>query len=396
MKKIVLRGLYFTLFVGGLSCLGVAAANAADTTSGDDGLLSGTQAAIGLEVPVDLSGNSISILGDATSTAPEVAPAAPAAEPAAPAAEPADGATTSGDDGIASGTQAIVDVAIPIDVSGNAISVVGDSEQSGATEAAPAPEAESAPATTVGTDSLLGGTQGLVNIEVPITVGGNAITVVGDSSSTDSTSGASTAGGASDAPAGTGSSTSGDDGILGGTQVVPVVGVPVTVGGNAITLIGDPTTTGSDLTGGSTGGSSENTTGGDGSIGGGTQIIPVINLPIDLGGNAITVIGDPTVVDPTGPTTPTDPTDPTDPTNPTDPTDPTTPTDPGTPTTTTAVAAGSVTGAGYSASAYTGGSNASGLALTGVSAAPLAGAIALLLLAGLALTIVSRRKSARV
>ncbi|WP_374947119.1 chaplin family protein, partial [Agreia sp.] len=178
MKKIVQRGLYFTLFVGGLSCLGVAAANAADTTTGEDGLLSGTQTVIGLEVPVDLSGNAITAVGDATTTS-EAAPA-PAAEPAA---ESAPEATTSGEDGAASGTQAVIDAAVPIDVSGNAISVIGDSEQSGSTDAAPA---EAAPAeapsvaTTTGSDSLLGGTQGLVNIDIPITVGGNAITVIGD------------------------------------------------------------------------------------------------------------------------------------------------------------------------------------------------------------------------
>jgi hypothetical protein len=519
MKKTLLRGLYFTLFVGGLSCLGVAAANAADTTSGEDGLLSGTQAGIGLEVPVDLSGNSISIIGDATSAvsevvAPEPAPAAEAAPAAEPVAEPAPEVTTSGDDGIASGSQAVVDVTIPVDVSGNAISVLGDSEQSGATtEAAPAAApAETAPvATTTGSDSLLGGTQGLVNIDIPVTVGGNAISVLGDSSSTGSSTGggeattpaapaagttASTTGedgilsgtqavpnvsapvtlggnaisvvgdsessgsSTTSAPSGAGTtgtgasttgqdsilggtqvlgdvgapvtlggnaitligdaestdssttagstgsgstgsdgaSTSGEDGILGGTQVIPVIGVPITGGGNAITVVGDPTTSGSTVTGGSTGGSTENTTSGEGGIGGGTQIIPVINLPIDLGGNAVTVIGDPTVV-PTDPTDPVDPTDPTDPVDPTDPTDPGTPVAPGTPATpvtTPVTTPASVTGSGYSAAGNSDGSGTTGLALTGVDAAPTAGAIALLLLAGLVLLIASRKKGARI
>jgi hypothetical protein len=236
MKKFIQRGLYFTLFVGGLSCLGVAAANAADTTSGEDGLLSGTQAAVGLEIPIDLSDNSISIIGDATSAASEVvvpepapaAEAAPAAEPVAePVAEPAPEVTTSGEDGIGSGSQAVIDVTIPVDVSGNAISVLGDSEQSGATaEAAPAAApAETAPvATTTGSDSLLGGTQGLVNIDIPITVGGNAISVLGDSSST----GSSSESGAATTPAapasGTTASTTGEampekDCMMGVSQV---------------------------------------------------------------------------------------------------------------------------------------------------------------------------------
>ncbi|KLU10311.1 hypothetical protein ABL57_07820, partial [Kocuria sp. SM24M-10] len=36
--------------------------------------------------------------------------------------------------------------------------------------------------------------------------------------------------------------TSGQDGLLAGNQVVPVLTAPVTVEGNPITLIGDPTT----------------------------------------------------------------------------------------------------------------------------------------------------------
>jgi hypothetical protein len=302
MKKALLRGLYFTLFVGGLSCLGVAAANAADTTSGEDGLLSGTQAVVGVEVPVDLSGNSISIIGDATSAVSEIVAPEPAAAEAAPAAEPvaepAPEVTTSGDDGIASGSQAVVDVTIPVDVSGNAISVLGDSEQSGATtEAAPASApAETAPvATTTGGDSLLGGTQGLVNIDIPVTVGGNAISVLGDSSSTGSSSESGEATTPAAPAAGTTASTTGEDGILSGTQVVPNVSAPVTLGGNAISVLGDSESSGSSTTpapsGAGTTGTGASTTGQD-SILGGTQVLGDVGAPVTLGGNAITLIGD--------------------------------------------------------------------------------------------------------
>ncbi|KEP73170.1 hypothetical protein HR12_17795 [Microbacterium sp. SUBG005] len=53
---------------------------------------------------------------------------------------------------------------------------------------------------TDGTDSLLGGNQAIIPIAVPVTIGGNAVSVIGDSTSTDAT----TTGG------------TGDGGVVGG------------------------------------------------------------------------------------------------------------------------------------------------------------------------------------
>jgi hypothetical protein len=456
MNTHVSRALYGALFVGGLSLLGATAANAADT-SGEDGILSGTQIVAGVTAPITASGNAISILGDSSSSSatPAAAPAPVAPAPAAPAP-----ATTSGLDGVLSGTQGLISVAVPITVEGNSISVVGDSSSSGTPAAAPAPApapAPAAPATTTGEDSVAGGTQALIDVNLPITVGGNAISVLGDTEATNTgsapaeaapattapvapTAGGTTTGedsiaggtqiipvvdipvtvggnaisvlgdsestntgtitpvGGTPAAPAAGGSTTGEDSVLGGTQIVPVVDVPLTVGGNAISVLGDSeatntgttgtttpvvgtpaapaagsTTTGDDSVAGGTqiipvvnvpvavggnaisviGDSESTTTGsigtptsgtptgtpvtggtttGDDSILGGTQIIPVISLPIDLGGNAISVIGD-TDTTTTDPTTPVDPTDPTTPVDPTDPTTPVDPTEPATDTT---------------------------------------------------------------
>ena len=78
MNKYVSRGLWFALFVGGLTLGGTAAANAA-TTSGADGTVSGTQVAPSVDTPVSLGGNAIAVLGDAVSTATGSTPAASAA-----------------------------------------------------------------------------------------------------------------------------------------------------------------------------------------------------------------------------------------------------------------------------------------------------------------------------
>ncbi|HBS73947.1 MAG TPA: hypothetical protein DEB55_06090, partial [Microbacterium sp.] len=87
----------------------------------------------------------------------------------------------------------------------------------------------------------------------------------------------------------------------------------------AISVIGDSQST--NATTGTGGGSNggEAVTGGSDSILGGTQVLLPISLPITVGGNAISVIGDSETTSPTTPGVPGDPTEPTDPRTPTDP-----------------------------------------------------------------------------
>jgi hypothetical protein len=194
---------------------------------------------------------------------------------------------------------------------------------------------------TTGVDSILGGNQAVVAVEVPVTIAGNAVSVGGDSSSTDASTTSSTSGGSTAGE----NTTSGEDSLGGGNQVVAPVQVPVTVGGNAVSVIGDSSTADSSTTSGSTSGESaagENTTSGEDSLGGGNQVVAPVQVPVTIGGNAVSVVGDsdtdtgastggstPPVEVPTGPTVPTAPTEPTQPTVPASPSDPATPTHPG-------------------------------------------------------------------
>ncbi len=271
MKRVVARALYATLFTGGLMLLGAGVANASET-GGDDGILSGTQLGISIEAPITIGGNALSNIGDSSSSdaSTEVSTdddeAGDTAEPVEPVA------VTSGDDGVASGSQAIVDVSAPVTIGGNAVSVIGDSSSEDAETVVMTGSGSGSEATTSGEDSLLGGTQVLSDVDVPVTIGGNAVSVIGDSSSAGALTGVVTDGSGS----GSDAATSGDDSILGGTQILPDLSLPVTIGGNAVSVIGDSSTDGS------------------------TTIV-----------------------------TPVDPGDPTDPTDPTDPADPATPATPG-------------------------------------------------------------------
>src|SRR3546814_5979811 len=93
MRRFMKRALLGALVGGGIAVLGAGVASAAET-SGDDGLLSGTQGLVSVAVPVTVGGNAISAVGDSSSTGSTTdAPAAPA---------PASAPVTSGDDGAAS------------------------------------------------------------------------------------------------------------------------------------------------------------------------------------------------------------------------------------------------------------------------------------------------------
>ncbi|HEX5730293.1 chaplin family protein, partial [Microbacterium sp.] len=261
MHTFIKRALLGTLLAGGLTLLSATVANAAETT-GEDGLLSGNQALVQVTAPVTVADNATSVVGDSTSL---TAPAAPAgAPPAAAAAEP----TTSGEGGIASGNQVVVDVEAPIDVTGNAVSGIGDSTAvttapapPAATTAPAAPATSTAP-TTSGEDGILSGNQVVGSVNAPVDVSRNAVSGIGDStvvrSGSGGTNGTSTPGGSG----GIAPITSGEDGIASGNQIIPVITAPVNVSGNAVSGIGDSTV----VRGGSGGTNGTSTPGGSGGI----------------------------------------------------------------------------------------------------------------------------------
>ncbi|MET3565932.1 hypothetical protein ABIC47_001403, partial [Leifsonia sp. 563] len=286
MNKYVSRGMWFTLCVGGLWLAGTAAANAAEAPS-SDGVASGDQAVVGVTVPVSLSGNGISVLGDSTSSG------STAAAPAAPAA-PSVSISPDSIGGVLSGDQAVASVSVPVTVAGNSVSVLGDSTSSGSdSAAAPAPADSGASATSDGSDGVASGIQAPVAVDVPVTAGGNAISVLGDSTSTDSSATAPAAGSGSSATA---SSSGSDGGLLSDIQAPIDAAVPVTVGGNAISVLGDSQSSGSETTAPAAG-SGSTATSGSGSDGGllsGIQAPIDAAVPVTAGGNAVSVVGDST------------------------------------------------------------------------------------------------------
>src|SRR5690606_2551704 len=179
MNKYVSRGLWTVLVTGGFMALGVGVAHADTGTSGEDGVASGTQGILGIELPVQLGGNSISLFGDAHSSG------ASTSTPATGTTTDASG-STSGSNALAAGTQLLTDLGVPITLGGNSISVLGDASTDGAGTASGSTGVSGQEGSTSGTDGILGGSQLLAGLGLPVTLGGNAISVFGDASSSSS------------------------------------------------------------------------------------------------------------------------------------------------------------------------------------------------------------------
>ncbi len=258
-----------------------------------------------INLPINLSGHAISLLGTGTQAKPGTPPAANATPQVGTTVL---GTSTLG--GLLPGLEQIVSINIPITLSGNALSVIGDSDATSAAPAAgPAP---SSPTTgskvdgdtigqaTSGGLGVFNGWQAVANANAPVTVSGNAVSLIGNSKSSGSQVGATgapgTGGGALTGGDTVGQVTSGGVGAFNGNQAHAGAKAPITVSGNAVSLIGDSESTDSKVSGGA--GSSlvagskvgQATSGGIGAFNGNTANADAA-APITVSGNAISAIG---------------------------------------------------------------------------------------------------------
>ncbi|GAB3159947.1 chaplin family protein [Microbispora hainanensis] len=203
-------------------------------------------------------------------------------------------ADTDGSHSVLGGNQVDIPVTLPIDISGNAVAVIGQSRASSQGGAAVQGAGVGAGQNrTSGAGSILGGNQVEAPINIPVNACGNAVSVIGRTD-------ASCRGGAAVKSPGRrgnagGNRTSGVHSIGGGNQVVAPITAPINLCGNSIAVFGNATAgcRGGAFVGGGrdvvrAGG---NRTSGHGSILGGNQVVAPITAPINVCGNSVAVIG---------------------------------------------------------------------------------------------------------
>jgi ChpA-C len=197
---------------------------------------------------------------------------------------------SSGANSALNGTQLVAPVNVPLNIVGNAIGVAGEANAA-ATGANRSTEGATAGQSSSGHNGIANGTQAYLPINVPINVVGNAAGVLGQADAAASgtngkTESATTTAGGQDS--------SGSNGILNGTQLYAPVDVPINLCGNDLGLLGAAnaqamcSSSGHSTEGGTATQDSSNSTG----IANGTQIYAPISLPVNLAGNSAGILGE--------------------------------------------------------------------------------------------------------
>ncbi len=179
---------------GGALLLGVAMAQSAsadNTTSGQDGIGSGNQTGLGIQAPVNVTGNQITVIGH-DNTADSDGGSATSGDTSTASTPTGGDNTTSGQDGIGSGNQTGLAIQAPVNASGNQITVIGHDNTattSGDTSTASTPAGGDN--TTSGQDGIGSGNQTGLAIQAPVNATGNQIAVVGEGNTTGNGGGSS-------------------------------------------------------------------------------------------------------------------------------------------------------------------------------------------------------------
>ncbi|RLK60240.1 beta strand repeat-containing protein [Actinokineospora cianjurensis] len=280
------RGFQTALVTGGLLMLGTGIASADDNINPDHT----PQSALDAKIVVDgrVQNNSIgTVLGDkhlpevnrTISTSPrEVLAAVPGGSLVTPLAETATQRLATDQNAPLRGNKIVSGVAVPVDVSGNAIALGGDSS---VTNDSTQETSISRPVTTTGEDRAIAGNIIGLDYTAPVQVTGNAVSVAGDAETENTATQSSTVDGDY--------TTNGADGAISGNVVGSHATTPVQLNGNAIAAGGnadaESTTTSDSLVGGVV-----YTDGTDSTLSGNGGLVPLA-APVRGTGTALGVLG---------------------------------------------------------------------------------------------------------
>lgn len=153
------------------------------STEDNAGILNGNQALVPVQAPINICGNSATLGGNAEAGCEGGSSAEQGGHHHTKKMAPVHGPdiTTEENVGLANGNQAVVPVQVPIDFCGNAASVGGNAEAEckGGSEATL--HAGSAPSmSTEDNFGILNGNQAAVPVQAPIEISGNALSVLGN------------------------------------------------------------------------------------------------------------------------------------------------------------------------------------------------------------------------
>jgi hypothetical protein len=303
MNTWIRRSLQVGIVSAGLVLVGATAAQAdSDLTSiGNLGIANGNQLYAPIQVPVDVCGNALGVLGNAQASCKGGSSAR---------LHKLGDATSIGNAGILNGNQAIVPIQVPVDVCGNALGVAGNAAANckGGSEASighkrTRKSAGLPDATSIGNFGIANGNQAIVPIQLPVNVCGNAAGVAGNGQASCKGGSQARIGGSKKHKGNHGKgkvrkhgstdlTSIGNFGIANGNQLYAPIQVPIDVCGNALGVLGNAQAS---CKGGSRatlrGGRSDLTSIGNAGILNGNQAYLPIQVPVEVSGNALGLLG---------------------------------------------------------------------------------------------------------
>ncbi|MBL7260790.1 chaplin family protein [Paractinoplanes lichenicola] len=312
MKTWVRKTLSVGVLAAGALLFAPAAAQAdsKQVTGANNGILNGTQIAVPVNVPINVVGNSLAILG--------AADAQGVGFNHTESGRRGDAQVTGVNNGIANGTQAYLPVSVPVNVVGNSAAVLGHASATGVgingRKAESARTTEGARGGWGGDTQFTGLNNGIANgtqiyapIDVPINVCGNSLAILGGAYSqaicSNNTRGdrhfhrgihgrkAESAQGHRGGRGGAVQATGVNNGILNGTQLYAPISLPINLSGNSAALLGSASSRAISRNESGHGDDFVQATGANNGILNGTQVAVPINVPINACGNSLGILG---------------------------------------------------------------------------------------------------------
>jgi hypothetical protein len=198
---------------------------------------------------------------------------------------------SSDNNGIGNGTQAYLPIWAPVNVVGNAVGVLGEANAAGAgvngkTESARTESGKGGDQNSSDNNGILNGTQLYAPIDIPINVCGNALSLLGEANAQ-----AVCTNGHGRHESGR-QNTSDNNGILNGTQLYAPISLPVNLAGNAVGVLGEANAAAAAQNESGHGNKVTQDSSDNNGILNGTQIAAPVDLPINVCGNALGILGE--------------------------------------------------------------------------------------------------------
>ncbi|UQU64943.1 chaplin [Couchioplanes caeruleus] len=266
---------------------GAAHADVTQATSDNVGIANGTQVFTTVAVPLNVVGNSIGVAGESNAAGQGINWVESGKQGKGGKYKQHSWNNT----GVLNGTQVLLPVTVPVNVVGNAASVLGVANAAGSgvnkTESA---RTEGAKVDQDSSDNtgVLNGTQVAAPINVPVNVCGNSLAILGLANSQ-----AVCVNGGGHKTESVKQDSSDNTGIGNGTQIAAPVYVPLNITGNAASVLGEANAAGASANeSGHQGGGIKQDSSGNTGVLNGTQVAAPINVPVNVCGNALAILGE--------------------------------------------------------------------------------------------------------